>query len=227
MEFLTSIFGSTDTLITALVMLALLAFVVVYLLVRRRKQSVTDKIGAHGEARVAKALTRYARRHHCHAMHDVYLPLYDKTTQLDHLLIGDFGVIVIETKATNGDVYGKGKDRQWTHLIGTKKHELYNPLLQNQAHIDCVNHLFKKNHIYKVPVQSLVIFAGKNINLNLEKGLPVIKLSALKKHLFTHTKNRHVDADEVRDFFESIQVTDKKKLKKHTQNVKIMASKRR
>ena len=55
-----------------------------------------------GERVVAGILRRYACRYHGKVINDLYLPLYDQTTQIDHILIAPFGMIVVETKNYKG-----------------------------------------------------------------------------------------------------------------------------
>ena len=63
-----------------------------------RKQKLR-RLGVEGERQVAAVLRRFAAIRSFKVMNDVYLPLYDQTTQVDHILIGFFGLLVVETKS--------------------------------------------------------------------------------------------------------------------------------
>lgn len=200
-------------------------FVIGYFLVKKIKQTRTDRIGKNGEKKVAKALRSIARKNGYKVINDLYLPLYDKTTQIDHVVIGSFGILAIETKALNGAVYGTEKEKEWTHIIGEKRHKLYNPLSQNKAHVDCIQHILRKENIYKVNVDSLVVFSGKDIQLSIPKGLPIITLDLLKKYFKKprYKADNGVDAEQVEQALLRNRVTDKALLKKHNSNVQKMA----
>ena len=48
-------------------------------------------------------------------MHNIMLPTDDgTTTQIDHIVVSQWGVFVIETKTFAGRIYGKSDEPQWT-----------------------------------------------------------------------------------------------------------------
>lgn len=224
-----NLLSNPTLLFPVLIMAAIVLFVIIYLLVKAAKKRRTDRIGKGGEKRVAKMLDHFARKHGGFALHDLYLPLYDKTTQVDHVLLGKFGMLVVETKAANGEVFGTENDREWVHIIGEQRHKLYNPLLQNKAHVDCISHLLRCEKVYKVRIDSLVVFAGKKIILNIPKGMPVITIDLLKKYLKKphYQEDCGVDPKALVDLLKRHEVTDKAKLKQHNQNVKEIANEKK
>lgn len=181
--------------------------------------------GAKGEKMVAKRLKKWAKIRGFKVINDLYLPLYDKTTQIDHILIGFFGILVVETKNLGGDIYGDPSKKMWIHAMGQKRHDLYNPLMQNQAHIDCIRHHLAKANIYNVHAENLVVFADSSANLYLPKGLPVILLSKMKKYLKNSEfkKDRGYDVQKIYDVLNEARVTDKKLIASHNKNVAEMA----
>ena len=64
--------------------------------------------GRVGERMVAAQLRRFARKHGGKVCSNVYLPLYAGTCEIDHLLFGSFGVLVVETKHVGGEISGNG-----------------------------------------------------------------------------------------------------------------------
>ena len=69
-------------------------------------------------------------------LNDVYLPLSDGTTaQIDHIVVSQYGVFVIETKNYTGWIFGKADDAEWMQTFYHKKVPVKNPLRQNCAHI--------------------------------------------------------------------------------------------
>lgn len=192
-----------------------------------RKQKI-KKIGKDGEKKVAAALKRYAGIRSYKVINDLYLPLYDKTTQIDHILIGFFGILVVETKNVSGEVYGDPKKKEWLHIMGgktnQKRHQLYNPLMQNQTHIDCIRHIFGKENIYNINMESLIVFPAKKVQLFIPNKLPVVTMKKLKKYLRQprFEKDNNVDVEQLYNVLMKYQVTDKKLIADHNKNVKIM-----
>ena len=69
-------------------------------------------------------------------LNDVYLPLPDgTTTQIDHIVVSQYGIFVIETKSYSGWISGDEKSAQWSQSIYRNKSRFQNPLRQNYLHI--------------------------------------------------------------------------------------------
>lgn len=201
---------------------AVLAVILISLLVKKHK---ITKSGDIGEKKVARILKRFASVRGFKVINDIYLPLYDKTTQVDHILIGYFGMIVIETKNYKGSVYGDLKAKQWTHIVGNDKNEAYNPVLQNKAHIDCIRHIISKNNIYNVKIDSLIVFADKKAELYIPKNDFIIKINKLKRFLkqSKYEQDNGVDVERLYNCLTGAAVTDKSLISRHNHNVRKMS----
>ena len=217
------------TLLLLIFGVLVLVFGISYIIIKKQRQQGAAAIGKRGEKDVQKALKKIARKNGYRVIHNIYLPLYEKTTQIDHIVIGAFGVVAIETKALNGDIYGTETEKNWTQIIGTQKNKHYNPLLQNKVHVDCIQHILRTENIYRVNVDSLVVFAGKKVQLNIPKGIPVITLDLLKKYFKKprYLQDHQVDVQKVYNTLIQAQVTDNDKIKQHNQNVKKAAKNNR
>lgn len=183
------------------------------------------KLGIEGEKKVAAKLKKFSGIRSFKVINDLYLPLYDKTTQIDHILIGFFGILVLETKNFKGEVYGDPKKKDWLHIVGGKKFNFYNPLMQNQAHIDCIRHIFAQEKIYSVNIESAIVFSNKKVQVYVPNGLPIIRMQKLSKFLHQpkFEKDNNFDVELLTNTLLKYQVTDKALLKKHNKNVKEMA----
>lgn len=214
------------------VAIAVVAIVVgVWLPMFLRKRRLM-KIGKVGEKKVAGVLKSFALPRSYKVINDLYLPLYDKTTQVDHVLIGFFGILVVETKAVSGEVYGDPKKKDWLHITGSSKHpekqkryEMYNPLMQNQAHVDCIRHILGLENLYNINIESLVVFTAKKVDLYMPNKLPIIRLKKLKRFLRQDRfeKDQNYDVDKLYEALMKHQVTDKARIADHVKNVKKMA----
>lgn len=92
-------------------------------------------------------------------VNNVTLKLKDgTTTQIDHLLISQFGVLVIETKNYSGWIFGDQKSAKWTQVLYRVKTSFQNPIRQNYKHIKAIEALFE--FLPHQDIHSLVVFSG-------------------------------------------------------------------
>ena len=69
-------------------------------------------------------------------LNDIYLPLPDgMTTQIDHIVVSQYGIFVVETKTYSGWIFANEKSREWMQSIYRKKSRFQNPMRQNYKHI--------------------------------------------------------------------------------------------
>ncbi len=90
-------------------------------------------------------------------LHDVTLPTEDGTTQIDHIIVSQYGVFVIETKNMKGWIFGSENQKFWTQNIYKKKHTFQNPLHQNYKHTKTLEKLLS---IDSSKMFSIVVFVG-------------------------------------------------------------------
>ncbi len=158
--------------------------------------------GRAAERKVAGIIKKLGKDDNVRLMNNVFLPLYRKTCEIDHLVFGRFGILVVETKGISGTVSGKGKKLE--HKMGELTHKLYNPELQNKTHIDNVNHHLKKGGFENVPVYGAVVFADKDIRLEANVGMKIDQF----KDFFTKLPEGNCNQDVLLHYFESIRVTN-------------------
>ncbi len=79
---------------------------------------------------------------------------YGNSCQIDHVLINQYGIWIIETKNFAGKIIGKENAREWLHYLGNEKFEFYNPVMQNATHIDRLTNYIKKKSVF----HNIVVF---------------------------------------------------------------------
>jgi len=62
--------------------------------------------------------------------HNVIIPGKSGTTQIDHLLISEYGLFIVETKNITGWIFGSEDQSKWTQTLYKKKYSFQNPLKQ-------------------------------------------------------------------------------------------------
>lgn len=113
--------------------------------------------------------------------------------QIDHIFISHKGVFVIETKDYRGRIYGDRNQNYWTQVLayGEVKNKLYNPIKQNETHVNYIKSLigddiriynaviFIKSDISRVNNSLGVLFDRSSFSYWYRK-LPIYKISSAK-----------------------------------------------
>lgn len=158
---------------SSLIVVTVLIFVLCVVLkvwLRSRKTDAERK-GADGERKVAAEIARIG----LDGMHDVYLRSARGTTQIDHIVKVGNAIVVIETKAWNGFIYGDVTEKKWRQSFRRRQSKSYlNPIVQNAGHVKAVRNIVGD----VADVRSLVVMAG---GATFPKGMPsgVVALSEL------------------------------------------------
>jgi hypothetical protein len=141
-----------------------------------------------GEAFVAATIDKYFSRPHL-LLNNITFATPEGTTQIDHVLVADTGIFVIETKHYSGWIFGNPQERQWTQAIYRKKSRFQNPLHQNYGHIKALQSLFDlpAEHFH-----SVVVFTSDAV-FKTDLGPNVVRLANLIPFL---TAERPVVFDE-------------------------------
>ena len=114
--------------------------------------------GQIGERKINKALKRHLDKKKYRLLADLTLPTRDgETTQIDHVVISQYGIFVIETKNMSGWIFGDIHQAQWTQVIFKWRSKFQNPLRQNFGHVKTVQHLLELDDHQ---VHNLVAFVG-------------------------------------------------------------------
>ena len=127
-----------------------------------------------GEALVANVISTQFKRPHV-LLNNVTFQTDNETTQIDHLVVADTGIFVIETKHYTGWIFGHPNDSQWTQVIYGKKSKFQNPIRQNYGHVQEIKSLFTLPDDAFIPV---VVFAG-DAELKGDFGPTAVKLNNL------------------------------------------------
>ncbi|UDL06109.1 nuclease-related domain-containing protein [Marinobacter sp. CA1] len=113
--------------------------------------------GKVGEFVVNASARLFLDKHRYHLIKNVTLPTEDGTTQIDHIIVSQYGVFVVETKNMKGWIFGKPNQRYWTQKIFKHSQKFQNPLHQNYKHAKTLQSLLG---LSDQQVHSLVVFVG-------------------------------------------------------------------
>jgi hypothetical protein len=127
-----------------------------------------------GEAMVANTITTHFQRPHV-LLNNVTFRTENGSSQIDHLLIADTGIFIIETKHYSGWIFGHPNDQYWTQTIYHNKSKFLNPILQNYGHVKVVQSLFA---LPGDNFHAIVVFTG-SAEFKTNLGPLVLRLSQL------------------------------------------------
>ena len=91
------------------------------------------------------------------AFNNILIQTDTGSTQIDHIIVSEYGLFTIETKDKTGWIFGDPHQEQWTQVIYGKKYQFQNPLRQNYRHTKSLAEFLKIDHS---KIHSLVIFWG-------------------------------------------------------------------
>ena len=143
--------GLTSVFLPLLWLLPLLLVVAIRILKSPRSK------GARGERRVKRLIERRLNPTIYREFSNVTVQIDGGTTQIDHIYVCPFGVLVIETKNMSGWIFGGKNQAEWTQTIYRNKVRFQNPLRQNYLHIKALESLLGlPTRCFK----SIIVFAG-------------------------------------------------------------------
>ncbi len=158
--------------------------------------------GRAAERKVAKTIAKLGKNDKLRVINNAFLPLYKKTVEIDHLVFGRFGVLVVETKGISGTISGSG--RKLVHKVGQNVHKLYNPQLQNKTHVDNVIHHLKKGGFASTPVYGAVVFTDKDVVVDRSIGMNLDQF----REMFEQLEDNGCNQDVLYHYFQKLTVTN-------------------
>ena len=140
------------------------------------------------------------------------------TNQIDHVVVSQYGVFVIETKNIYGYIHGSEKSKLWRSYWKDGRDLAFdNPVLQNEAHINALAERLGEGR--QIPYFSIIAFsptADLQVNVN---SVNVIYWTQLR-HLIRAYKEPFLSLDEARSIYNDlvgINITDPEARSKHGQ----------
>ncbi|PGL48981.1 hypothetical protein CN922_19465 [Bacillus cereus] len=185
------------------------------------KKHVPKWKGKAGEKLVKRMLSKLDPKSY-YVLHNVTVYTeYGDTTQIDHIVIAETGVFVVETKNYEGWIYGSEKAARWTQGIFRKKSYFQNPFRQNYKHIKAIEWGMEQ----QLPCISIAAFhpkcSLKRVNVRA-KDKHVLYYNDLKSCIESYTEVQLTN-DEVQHIYQTMlraNITDKAIEKRHVKYLK-------
>lgn len=179
-------------------------------------ETEAETLGKIGEKNVSIMLNFLPKDYHI--FNDIYLEVNGITTQIDHLIISNYGIFVIETKNYSGWIYGGDSSEYWTQNMYGKKYKFYNPIKQNLAHVNVLESTLKIQKYKFIPI---VVFAG-DAELKINSKNIVIHLLELERFILNYKTKIFTNSD-IEKIIEKLRasiILDENIEDKHIQNIK-------
>ena len=98
-----------------------------------------------------------------YTLNNILLQTKYGSTQIDHVIVGPFGIFVIETKNHKGCIFGDCYGKVWTQVLTTGHYTMYSPYLQNLGHL---KHLSRQLQIPLNYMQGAIVFTNEDADLS-------------------------------------------------------------
>lgn len=137
--------------------------------------------GTMGEQRVRRILDAMLPNTQYAVLHGLTLPASGGTTRIDHLVVSQFGIFVIESVYLRGIISGTKVQDRWMQRRLGRSNRVENPIHQNYLHIAALERLLK---LPRSRFHSIVVLMGhRGFRGTIPSGVvPVEKLiSCIRK----------------------------------------------
>lgn len=174
--------------------------------------------GYVGEKLVAKKLSKLNKRKY-KIINNLLLKTLKGTAQIDHIVISQYGIFVIETKNYKGIITGNEYDDNWNQILFNNKEVLRNPIKQNNGHIKALKDAIPTLKYKKI--KSIIVFT-KRSKLKVNTETVVIYYNKLNK-IIKKSKNNEFTKEEVDYIYERLNELNIDSFKQrvvHVKNVK-------
>jgi hypothetical protein len=151
-------------------------------------------------------------------INNIMLQAGDKTSQIDHVIVSNYGIFVIETKNYKGWIIGNEYDDYWKQVIYKRREKLRNPIKQNFGHIQALReHL---SEFLDINYISIVAFTT-NCDLKVTSKTEVIYTVKLKRTIekYTNVTISDLEVEHIYNKLFSLNVDSKDNRKAHIRSI--------
>ncbi len=149
------------------------------------------------------------------------------TTQIDHVVLSEYGIFVIETKNYKGWIFGNEKSENWKQIIFNERYSFRNPVKQNWGHVYSLKAAL--SDFPSAKYYPIVVFAGSAILKDIDSTVPVIYESYLNSTIRNYCTEKCLSKNEVlliKQRLESIELTDSWAKNNHIYNTRTIVKER-
>ncbi len=196
-----------------LIYFAIIILIIIYIYLKINYPKLRGK---YGEKWVRKELKKLSKNDYI-LLNDIMIKDEYGTHQIDHIVISDNYIFVIEMKNYYGLIVGNQYNDKWIQWLGKHKNEFYNPLRQNYGHIKSLSKILNLDEVY---FKSIICFSN-DAKLNVKASEIVINLRDILKLIRKYKSNEKgiIDKDKFRDIIINSNIKDNNIRKEHINNI--------
>lgn len=199
-------------------MIVFIVFILIIVIVLKINSSKIK--GSIGEAKVNTRLNFIGKEYI--VLKDILIKSSNGyTSQIDELVLSEYGLFVIETKNYKGWIFGNEKAENWTQVIYKEKHTFRNPIKQNWSHIYALKSLL--SDYPNIKYHPIVVFSGNATLKSIESSIPVIYSNKLNSTIRKLSFEKCLSIDElnkIQTILESSELKERNARKEHIKNIK-------
>ena len=192
-------------------------FIFIFIVDRLLRIYFNNILGWWAEKRVARILLKLNSEKY-KVINNIMIGTEGNTAQIDHLVISDYGIFVIETKNYYGWISGNDYG-DWFLTIYKFKRRIINPINQNSIHIKVLQNLLRDYP--NIPYYSIVVFTKRSIfkvNTRTDVVYNTDLLTTIEKYK-TEIIPKEIK-DKIYQYLISLNIKDRKSRKEHISRIK-------
>lgn len=167
------------------------------------------KKGEYGKHFVAKQLKSFSSNRDVTVLSDVTVNDGEKAVTFEHVLIGYFGVLFLQSIQGAGSFWGDGKQEYWAFTDSGKSKIIFkNPLSEMDEKVQVFRRALGKHKVYNVPVHSAVVIVtmGQSPKMylsNLKDEGSILLEKQLREYLYSETfeQDNKIDPKSIAEVF--------------------------
>lgn len=157
--------------------------------------------GKYGEAKISLKLKRLSSKKY-KVINDVLIRNLSRSSQIDHIVISNYGVFVIESKHYKGWIFGHESSSYWTQTLYKKKYKFRNPILQNWGHINTLKTVLSE--FLFIPYYPIVVFTGNAKLKKITSEVPVIEANKLIRYISKYSTTEYISNEDVDQIYQKL-----------------------
>ena len=110
-----------------------------------------------GEKKTALKMWIFLNKKRYRRFHNIIIPSTSGTTQIDHLVVSQFGLFIIETKNKKGWIFGSAHQKMWTQSIYGNNYTFQNPVKQTYRQMKILSGFL---NVKEDSIHPVIYFAG-------------------------------------------------------------------
>lgn len=145
----------------------------------------------------------------------------NSTSQIDEIILSEYGIFVIETKNYKGWIFGNEKSENWTQIIFKERYNFRNPVKQNWSHIYALKNIL--SNFPNIKYFPIVVFTGDVTLKKIESSIPVIYDNQINNTIKSLSSEKCISLKElmqIKSTLEFSEIKEKIIKKEHIKTIK-------